>query len=370
MSTLGGVHLIEHQLRWSRYGSWYVEGIATEGDLLSGVVEYSVGSLTMRGTVKRSDFDSPDRPHSIVWGGLGWHSAVTKPISLQSDSGIRLSTVLTILATGAGEPIEQPSDVTIGNYYECTASRPAEPVHFADALNDLVRSGFCPPWRVDADGVTRFGPRTPIEVTDRATHITSDRGAGAVIYGIDDPVQFAPGNTINGQPIERVVIRELKGKLTAKVFGAEAVPPLPELVRRMVRSELLERVRTYVVQTCHADGRCDLSPPVDAPHLPELRNVEQWCLGNAVNRAKPGDEAIVVYTDIAHTRPKIVGFKLGPGPFAKAATVGSPVSVFFPPECPLVGLINGTTPFAGTLTILTDGVGQIADGNENVGLTQ
>lgn len=327
MSTLNGVQLLKHTLRLPKYGSWRLEAICAEGEPLSGTVEYIVGGLTLVGKVKRSDFDVPDRPHTVAWGGLGWHNRIAKPIALQSDAGVKLSSVLKLLSAGAGEPIEQPADVTIGSHYECLASRPGEPVTFADALNDLARSGYCKPWRVDPDGVTRFGERTPVEVSSRATELAKNVGVGSKTYGIDDPAEFLPGNTIAGVPINRVEIKEERGKLTAKVFTKASAPAPRELMRQIVAAELqkvyADSVRTYVVVTCHDDGRCDLTPEADCPHYPDLQKVEQWIDGAGTFRAPAGSLATVQFRDWRRTRPIITHFQQADGaPFPDAARVG------------------------------------------------
>src|SRR5262249_10256066 len=153
----------------------------------------------------------------IVWG-LGWKALVTAPISFQSDAGVRLSTVLDAVARGAGMAIEQPTDATIGDYYEIVASRPGEPVRWMDVLADLVRAGHVAPWRVDPDGVTRFGARQAAKVTARATVVRRDASDGSITIGLDAPAQFLPGNTLDdGTTIARVKIRETAGKLEADV---------------------------------------------------------------------------------------------------------------------------------------------------------
>lgn len=370
MSTLGGVPMQSHSLHYPSGGSWRVDAVLTEGKPPNGAVDYVVGGLTLKGKIKHSGLDAADRPHAVVVGGLGWHSSVTRPLSLQSDSGVRLSSVLKLLAAAASEPYEAPPDVTIGDYYELVASRPGEPVSYADALGDLARSGLCPVWRVDPDGVTRFGARAAVAVTARATVIRQDTGLGVVTYGLDDPAQFLPGNTIDGAPIQRLDLSESRGKLTADVYAKDGVPSLRELVRQMVASEISDRVRTYIVAAASSDGRCDLVPPDDAPHLPEMKNVQQWCLGAGMVRAKAGDQVVVIFRDARKSRPVIVGFELGAGPFADAATVGTTVSVVFPPLCPVTGLINGSTPFAGMLTIVDNGIGQIDFGSTRLGVEQ
>jgi hypothetical protein len=138
-------------------------------------------------------------------------------------------------------------------------------------------------------------------------------GVGIRTYGLDDPADFLPGNTIDGILIRRIQLREANAVFEVDAYQDDAQPSLRDLVRRMIAEELGDRVRTYVVVACHADGRCDLSPPPDATHLPELRNVEQWINGASVFRASKGDLCTVEQRDARGSRPIITHFKKADG---------------------------------------------------------
>lgn len=317
MTTANGVQVSSRTLHWAKSGTWRMDLLLAEGAKApvvgSSMNVKSDSGFAMVGKVLRSGLDATDRPHAVVIGGLGWQSLVKAPLSFQSDGGVKLSTVLDAINGYARETIVKPADRTIGSYYECVASREGEPVRWADVLNDLTRNGLCPPWRVDPDGVTRFGDRVPVTVTDRATLMIADRAHGTATYGIDDPAQFIPGNIVDGATIERIDLRESDGKHEVDVHTSESIPSIRDMVRRMVAHELGDRSRTYTVAACHADGRCDLSPPPDAPHLPEMLNVEQWITGGVTFNAPPGSQAIVGFRDSQKTRPVIIGFQRADG---------------------------------------------------------
>lgn len=342
-TTTAKAHILKLGVYFPEAGGWQAEALLEGGDVPSGKVTITTGDLTLNGTVLRAGFDFPDRPNAVVVGGIGWQSKVDKPISFQSDAGVRLSTVLTTIARAAGETIEQPKDVSLGNYYECVASRSGEPVRWSDVLADLVRAGYVAPWRVDPDGVTRFGPRASQEVSGRATVIRQDAAAGLTVYGVDSPAEFLPGNTVAGKVIGQTRIRETSGKLEVDVYAKDptAPPTIRELLYRMLGGMFDDMVRTYVVHTVHADGRLDLSPPEDSPHLPEMKNVEQWVLGGVLYIPSPGDEVIVTFRDWKKTRPVVCGFKLSGGPFAGLARLGDSVTVMLPPAN-FSGTISGS----------------------------
>jgi len=345
MSRLGTQTVLRSSIYVPEWGGWHADVGLDGGSVPTGDVTLTSGTLVLQGRVQRSGFDAPDKPRVVIFGGLGWQTLITSPISFQSDAGVRLSTVLSALSKGSGQAIEPPRDTTIGVYFECVASRPGEPVRWADILAELVRAGYAPPWRVDPDGVTRFGPRTAREVTARATVLHVDAGVGFTTYGIDDPAEFLPGNTIDGVPIARIVIRETSGKFEVDVYKKEpqATPALREQLRRIVVECLAAQdiVRTYTVASVKPDGRLDLVPPTDATHLPEMKNVEPWTLGGTKYEAAPGEEVIVIKRDNKSTRPIVLGVRLGAGPFAGAARLGDTVTVMLPPAT-FSGTIGGS----------------------------
>lgn len=317
MSTLGGVSTNRVELTIPPAGDWRADVVLESGTLptVGAPTTLVIGDLTMLGVVEAAAFDAPDRPHVVVTGAPGWDALVVAPISFQSDAGVRLSTVLAALSAAAGQPYSPPPvDVVVGNYFELIASRPSEPVRYRDALSSLARAGVLAAWRVDPDGVTRFGARPGLDATVRATVLRQSASAALTVVGVDAPAAFLPGNTFGGVPISKLVLTdEGGGKLEAQIWAgpSKGAPSIRELNQRMVASLLSELVRTYVVAAVAGDGRLDLVPPPDSPHLPEMRNVEQWTMGGAIVKPTLGALVLVVFRDAYHTRPIVVAF--GPG---------------------------------------------------------
>lgn len=398
MSTLNGTQINSWRLKRPNSGCMRADVVMAEGaELAHGtVVTIKSGSLELTGKILRSGLDAVDRPHHVVIVGLGWLSNVEAPLSFQSDGGVMLHTVLNAINGYAREIIEKPVNRTIGEYFECVASRPREPISWADVLNDLVRIGACGQWRVDADGVTRFGDLPSSEVSTRATLMSANRGLGIATYGIDDPEQFKPGTQLDGATVDRVDLRESDGKLEVDVYISESAPSIREMVRRMVAAEIGDRTRTYTVSRCGTDGRCDLSPPPDATHLPEIGNCEQWISGGATFLAQSGDEATVEFRDWKKTRPVITGFRRSTGsgivsfpPAARqgdlvqfggltatinlADTSGNPVFMVNASLVPVVGpfLVSYGSlpgPVPPTLLMSQPGFGTISSGSGLIGI--
>lgn len=221
MSTVGGTHAHTLRLTVPRYGQWRLDAVLEGGDVpaTGAVVSATVGpDLELVGRVLRSGLDAPTRPHVVLVGGLGWETALAAPVSYQSDAGVMLSTVLDDLARRAGETLERPADVPLGLAYASPARRTVR-----DALNALALVGYTPPWRVDPDGVTRFGARVGTTISARATLIRRNLGVSLRVVGIDSPAAFLPGNTlVDGDvsiPITRLVIDEATNRLEAEVWS-------------------------------------------------------------------------------------------------------------------------------------------------------
>jgi hypothetical protein len=373
MTTLNGIQIHEQSLFWCSGGSWRHDCVLTEGQALSKGDAATIvsGSLTLKGKVKRSNLDAVDRPHVVTVGGLGWHDLVKSPLSFQNDGGIKLRSILKILAQAADETIEMPADSVIGEYFEVVAATEHNPITYADVLTGMVRDGSLLPWHVDADGVTRFGSRTVSEVTARATITKRNEGIGIWVYSLDDPGQFIPENTIHGRIIDRLHLTEIAGKLTAHVYAPDSVDPIDDQIHRILMREFADRVRTYVVSECHADGRCDLAVPPDATHLPEMRNVEQWMIGPIIHRAAKGDEVVVSFRDWKRTKPVIIGFKLSTGTFLDIAPKGATVDVLLPPMVVSGTMIIGgvTTPFTGVaMSPIAKTLGSVTIGSTKAGI--
>ncbi len=330
MSTLGASRVLSCDLAIGEGGSWRADVILEGGDLpaVGSTQTLTLGDLSMTGVILRAADDAPDRPHVVIEGASGWDKLITMPLAFQSDVGVRVSAVLRALALGAGQTIGPVADIVIGNYYECLASRPGEPVRYRDALNDLMRNGSIPIWRVDADGVTRFGARAGAAPTARATIISRGMGVGRITIGLDSPASFLPGMPFENGTIARIDFRETAHKLEADLWLAEPVgaPSLRQSTQRMLAALFRDFFRTYIVKAVRSDKRLDLRPPPDAPHLPEMAAVDQWTLGGARVTPTVGSEVAVTFLDWNKTRPIVVAFGPGTPPLTELAGGGPGVA--------------------------------------------
>jgi len=366
MSRVGNQRASQVELTIPQWGGWRAEVVLEGDEPPTGQVTLTVGGMALTGTVQRGSVEFPGKPAVVIRGGIGWLSDVSAPISFQSDAGVRLSTVLSAISRAARQTIEQPTDSTIGGYFEAIASRPSSRVTYKDLLDRMVRDGSVSNWRVDPDGVTRFGARTGAPVTDRYTFVRRNPSTGSRVFAIDDPKQILPGNLIDGVAIVRAVIRESHDEITAEVFEDSSPPSIADQIRALVASAFDDAVRTYVVAACHGDGRLDLVPPPNCTYYPEMRNVEQWSLGGCVYKASAGDEAAVVFLDSNRTRPIVIGFKLTSDTVQDVARKGDTVKILLPPM-----VFNGTVggaPASGILASMVGStLGTIDTGSSKIG---
>lgn len=328
MSALGSSRVSRLQLSIGLTGTWRGEAWLEQGIAQLGKVALSVGDLVAHGTAVRGGNDAPDAPHLVHMGAPGWDrpmaksttaadgvtiTSTTSSIAYHLASGVRVSTVLRDLARRAGEPIELPSpDVVIGPHWLCFASREGEELHLRDALAALVKGRHVQPWRVDLDGVTRFGERTGAAVGTSAVNVLRrNEAAGFAIVGADTFSAIMPGAIFEGARVVRLVITERPGNLQAEIWTR--APTVKSSVLQMVGEAWPQLIyghpRTYRVGLVHGDGRLDLDPPADAAHLPPLSRVEVWGLGGA--RVKPaiGSLALVSFRDASPARPVVMGLE-------------------------------------------------------------
>jgi hypothetical protein len=328
MSALGSSRISKLQFSIGLTGTWRAEVWLDEGLATLGKQTLTVGDLVAVGTTFRGGNDAPDAPHVVHQGAPGWDrelakdttaadgvtvTSTTSAISYYLDAGVRVSTVLRDLARRANEPVELPAkDVVIGKHWVCIASRPGEQLYLRDALAALAKSRYVQSWRADLDGITRFGERSGGTVdTWAANVIRRDSAAGLAVLGTDTFRSVLPGATFEGAPITRLVVTEQPSNLEAEIWTRS--PSIKSSVLRMVGEAWPQLVyghpRTYRVGAVQGDGRLDLDPPADAPHLPPLQRVEVWGLGGARVKPRPGSLATVIFRDANPSRPVVVALE-------------------------------------------------------------
>jgi hypothetical protein len=299
-------------------GQWRADITLEAGAVPTGMQTLTIGTLAATGQVERGGYDAPDLPHVVLVGGLGWDAVVTRSaaqsLSMFSDAGVRLSSVLNALSLAAGESIIQPTDRTIAFHWSAVSTRDGESVRYRDILATMVRLGYLATWRVDLDGITRFTERMSSAATGRATYLRGNRAVGLRVFGCDDPATFLPGNTVDGDAVGRVVVVDSPESLTVECWDPTA-PTLRDMVIRIVANAFPALVygypRTYIVAAVNADDTLDLVPPPTSGYLRDLRSVPQWNTGGCIVTPELGAEVAVVFRDADETRPVVQSWAPG-----------------------------------------------------------
>ncbi len=223
MSNLGKERIQRVELQYARTGTAWARVSTVANAVPAGPALLTVGDLVLAGTVLpgRGGEDSPSSWTGIWVNGAGWDTVLPQRAPYQNDSGVRLKSVLTDLATDCGVSVTLPTDAPMGTHWSrATHAGNGTPRTGRDELAILVRRGYLPTWYVDAAGITRFTLRTSGAVTAAARVLDRTLTRGRRLIGTESVAAFVPGGTFEGVIIDRVIVREDGGKLTVETWEA------------------------------------------------------------------------------------------------------------------------------------------------------
>jgi hypothetical protein len=221
VSTIGKLVTAKTVLTWPAYGQWEAEVSTLTGVVPHGLVTIKIADVSFVGTVLpgRSGVDGPEAWRGIVRAGAGWNTKLTELNASYGGGPVKLSTVLAHVAEACGETIVQPTDVIIGSSFSRPVSLPMLPFRGRDLLALLRDRGITGPWRVDLDGVTRWGVRPAPTVPEKSyTRLPSDLSAGYRKVSVTSLRGIVPGAILDGAKIGRLVITEDAGALTCETY--------------------------------------------------------------------------------------------------------------------------------------------------------
>lgn len=222
-SKLGSVPLTTLTCHVPGSGAWWATCTLPKGTELPalGATTLTIGSdLTLAGSVVVSEEEAPSVARVVLHGGPGWWLPLTRAESWQSDGGVRLKTVLVALALAADESLVLPADGSLGRAYGWPKWGPAAPSVGSMVLDDLVRRGAVPTWRVSPEGPTRFDAWPSTGAADsKGRVLRREMTTGLRLVGLDNAAKaFLPGATLEGRPIARDVFRETAGELRVEAW--------------------------------------------------------------------------------------------------------------------------------------------------------
>lgn len=370
-----------------RVGVWYADvDFADDAPDLPATpfgCAITIDGATFVGTraPKRDGTFGLQRRTRILGGAAGWQTLAPSRAD-HNDAGVKGSFVAQAVAGQVGEKLPDASAIgaRLGVDYvrpEGVASRVLE-----DACRGI-------PWRVDYDGVTRVGARTPpVPVADDYTVISHDPRHGQITLALDDVSKVGIGTVLTAGLDAPATVTALEIAATADSLrmlvwaGQGASTALIDTLRAIVERLIdrrLDGIYRYRVIGMNSD-RADLQRCGSRKDLPNTIATSMWpgVSGSHAKLAR-GCEVLVQFIDGDRAQPAITGFvgRGGPGDIPEELTLGGPsgaapvaclgdsVTVYFPPTIAFTGTVAGA-PASGVLTILTPSVGIIESGRPHV----
>ena len=339
--TVNGKRCSTARLTCPDWGAWWLDCNLTEPEALAGQVAIVFAGQAMQGTVIAGGAIDGRAAYRIVGGRGGWGKVIPKK-SYLDDNGVKASTVISDAASAAGESVDGVPATRMGPHYaraEGTASA---------ALNVIAPRA----WRVDFDGVTRFGKR-PAQSFARADALTGrELAAGVYTIATDDTTGLVPGVTINGSaPATDVEYLLEQDKLTVRVWVGSRSSRRLNAIERIVLALFpdLKYRGAYEFRVVTQSGdRLNLQPVRSATGMPDLLGVpvRPGMAGLKCN-ALLGCLVVVQFLDADPSRPVVTGFDApdAPGWMPLTLELGGPGAL----GIARIGDAVIAGPYAGTI---------------------
>lgn len=225
--TLDSHDLARCRLSLPPYGVWMARCYPVEtATVTTGArVSLTLGSLALRGTVRRGGTFVSSTGILVVGGADGWARTLPRRDPYRADNGVRLSSVVADLAADAGETVTLQAGVERSLGYAWT-----RPAGVASGALDALTAGL---WWVGTGGETVVGVRGVAVAVPTATvysveRVEPERGwarlacpddaIGAFLPGVAVPLGEGAG-TMAVEAVEvmvdpgRVVV-EMRGRLS------------------------------------------------------------------------------------------------------------------------------------------------------------
>jgi hypothetical protein len=357
-------------------GVWFLDAMLDDQNLPSGAVVVTIGSLKLNGTIMPAYSGQfvLQRSCRVVAGNGGW-ATYLKQKSYHSDSGVSPRQVVEDAARESGETIGSFPDLPIyGTDYMRSAGM-AETVLDVLLGNDAV-------WWVDQKGITQVAATRPTITPPAGSYnllMYSPLHRRATI-GLDDPGVFWVNSVLTDRLTEPQTIREFELHATktelrvvAYTGGDDSTDSrlgraFDALCEQRERRHIWGKYRYRVITRSgerinlqavrRVTGLPDALPATIIPGAPGI-----WA------KLTLGTEVLVEFIEGDPRCPIVTGFaprdatghvtdgiEIAGGEGTTVAPVvrlGDTGVAFFPPVVPMTGLVNGVTPFTGTIQITT-----------------
>jgi len=189
-------------------GRWILDLRLDGAVMLSGLATAKIGVLTLVGTVVPAYSGAWVGGSAVrVVGGAGGWSKRVNARSYHNDGLVKRADVLTALARDAGEQLDTGGDAARLRSDFTRLAGPASRV--LEHVLGVV------PWRVDFDGVTRYGDRPAAAIGVGAELLEVDVQKKLMTFGTTDPTSVPIGARVDdarlgGPLVFREVVIEVK----------------------------------------------------------------------------------------------------------------------------------------------------------------
>lgn len=327
------------------WGCWWADLNLTEAVSLEGAAAIEFAGVSMVGTIVAGGTANGRAAYNVVGGAGGWGRMLDSK-AYNADNGVKVSKVVGDAAASAGETVEGVPTTRLGSHF----ARPNAPA--SHTLHAVTPEG----WRVDFDGVTRFGTRAVTEYRGDGARVKVDPGLGYVDLAVDSAVGLLPGVTVDGSAPASDVEFELGAeRITVRVYaGRESTPRARRLAaQRRIFAAMFPELRyagTFEYRVVSQSGeRFNLQIVRTRTGMPDLARVPVRP-GMAGLRADvlPGCLVLVTFIDRDSSRPAVVAHDApdAPGWMPLVLELGGPGAV----GVALIGSVTSCPAGAGTVT--------------------
>lgn len=324
LGTLGGNALSRAVVHVGAWGAFWVDADLVDPVALTGQTSLVLGGVSFACTVVSGGAVDGRAAYRLVGGHGGWGNAVSAK-GYSDDGGVKIGTVIADAASAVGETVAGLPATRLGPHYARRSDAPASAV-----LNDVAPRS----WRVDFDGVTRFGPRPTTAYSGDAPRTRRDPGAAVVELATEDLTGLLPGVTVDGSEPATDVEYVLDAKrLTARIYAGARLNRMADAQRRIIEA-LFPRIKysgafEFRVVTQSGD-RLNLQPVRTATGLPSLSNVPvRPGMAGLKATVLPGSLVVVQFLDQDPSRPIVTNHDApdAPGWMPLSLDLGGPAAL-------------------------------------------
>jgi hypothetical protein len=208
LATLAGAAVSKARVQIPAYGVTWADVDLVEDAKLSGAVVLQIADVSIACTVVSGGAVNGRAAYRVAAGGGGWGKEIAAR-AYADDMGIKVASIAGDAAAAVGERVEGFPTTRLGPHF-ARALLPASWV-----LHEVAPRN----WRVDFDGVTRFGLRAPSTYTGDGVRTYEHRAIGVIDLATESLAGLVPGVSVDGMPGASDVEYELDEKrLTARVY--------------------------------------------------------------------------------------------------------------------------------------------------------